>query len=205
MKLFTLAQVKKFFAILDRMGRTSCSRYGDGNFAPCEKEVFVRRTVNKWFRGKYVIYYATSAQTNAEYKRYLYIGRISFVLGWGTELGVGIIDYARPVDIFESMKLSHNDVLDLEGEWVEDKDLDSNHHALLKMTTLNIPEREFVFKAYDTTKITKKRNKKEYVETTVSVTAMTEKEAYRRKNEAQKKNQDIWICPDIIEINEIKL
>jgi len=204
MKLFKIGQVKKFFTILDRMGREVCMRYGNGNFAPCEKEVFVRRTVNKWFRGKYVIYYATSEQTGAEYKRYLYIGRISFVLGWGTELGVGIIDYARPVDIFESMKLSHNDVLDLEGEWVEDKDLDSNHHALLKMTTLNIPEREFVFNAYDMNKYDG-RDKTEYLKTTVSVTAMTEKEAYRRKNEAQKKNTDLWICSDIIEIKEIKL
>jgi hypothetical protein len=205
MKLFTVEQVKKFFAILDRMGREVCKRYSDDNFAPCEKEVFVRRTVNKWFRGKYIVYYATSAQTSAEYKRYLYISNVRFVLGWGTALSVGIIDYARPVDVFESMTLSHNDVLDLEGEWVEDKDLDNYHHALLKMTTLNIPEREFVFKAYDMSKFSNKRNKKEYLETTVSVNAMTEKEAYRRKNELQKKNPEMWICPDIIEIKEIKV
>jgi len=203
MKLFTVAQVKKFFTILDRMGREVCKRYGDDNFSPCEKEVFVRRTVNKWFRGKYVIYYATSEQTGVEYKRYLYIGNVRFVLGWGTALSIGIIDYARPVDFFESISLTHNDALNLEGEWIADPE--STHHVLLKMTTLAIPEREFVFKAYDTTKITKKRNKKEYLETTVSVNAMTEKEAYRKKSELQKKNPDIWICPDIIEIKEIKV
>ena len=101
------------------------------------------------------------------------------------------------------MTLSHNDVLDLEGEWIEDPT--NYHHALAKMTMLNIPEREFVFEAYDMTKFSKKRNKKEYLETTVSVNAMTEKEAYRRKNELQKKSQDIWICSDILEIKPIKV
>ena len=203
MKLFTVEQVKKFFAILDRIERAVSKKYSTDSYTNCEKEVFVRRTINKWFRGKYLILYATSKDTNAEYKRYLYISRVSFVLGCGTELSVSYIDFAKPVDIFSSIYITHNDALVLEGEWVED--LESNHHALLKMTALAIPEREFVFKAYDTTKITKKRNKKEYLETTVSVNAMTEKEAYRRKNEAQKKNTDLWICGDIIEIKPIEL
>ena len=80
MKLFTVAQVKRFFTVLDRMGREVCNRYSDGNFAPCEKEVFVRRTLNKWLRGKYVILYATSEQTNVEYKRYLSISNVKFAL-----------------------------------------------------------------------------------------------------------------------------
>jgi hypothetical protein len=202
-KLFTVEQVKKFFNILDRMGREVCKRYGDGNFAPCEKEVFVRRTLNKWLRGKYVILYATSEQTNVEYKRYLSISNVRFALGWGNEVSVLIFDYARPADLFDSLTFGHNDALDLEGEWIEDPT--NYHHALAKMTMLNIPEKEYVFKAYDTTKFSKKRNKKEYLETTVSVNAMTEKEAYRRKNEAQKKNKDIWILPDIFEVKDIKV
>lgn len=203
MKLFTVAQVKKFFAVLDRMGREVCKRYGDDNFSPCEKEVFVRRTVNKWLKGKYVILYATSEQLNVEYKRYIHIGHVGFVLGWGTEIYANVFDYSRPVDIFNTLKFSHNDALDLEGEWIEDPT--EYHHALLKLTMLNLPEREFVFKAYDMSKFSNKRNKKEYLETTVSVMAMTEKEAYRRKNEAQKKNTDLWICSDIIEIKDVKV
>lgn len=53
-EFFDREKVDKFFDILDRMGRIVCDRYKgrdklNPDSAPCEKDVFIQRTVAKWF------------------------------------------------------------------------------------------------------------------------------------------------------------
>lgn len=209
MKLFTTDQVKKFFNILQKMDRgfpIGISKYTgydklNPHLTPCEKEIFVKRSIHKWLKGKYLIFYKTDKETDREFKQYISITNIRYSLGWGDDLDVRIYDYAQPMNIWTEMKISHNDALRLEGEWSDDV----IHKNLLNLFTLTIPEKEYVFKAYDLSKTkTSKKKIKSYkeTETTISFMARTEKEAYKKKREHEKAAIDdkILISSDIIEI-----
>lgn len=213
--LFNPEKVKKFFKILSRLGRSVEKRYKGYIYkdsSPCERQVFVNRTLNKWFNNPHLILYRTSEQTGVEYKQYITILNISYKLSWGVEIDVMIYDYTKPYDIYEHLTISHNTALSLEGKWCKNGNL---HHKLIKMAILDIPEKEFVFKAYDWNKYPKRRKKNQtdedinkLMETTISVKVKTVKEAYKKKQEFVKNQMKegltkLVVLSDIYQINKI--
>ena len=216
MKLFTKEQIQKFFSILDRMDRCVSNTWVNPNSKSlsnpdkvcyyCQKEVFVLRTINKWLKGKLLIIYKTSEQSGKEYKQYISIRNCSFLLDYGGRtITVDIYDYSKPMDFWKEIDISCNELFGLEGEWCENSDL---HNTLLKLTVLDIPEKEYVFKTYDFDKYPKRRKKgqtdDEVIESLageISFFAQTEKEAYIKKETFQKSNKTkLVVQPDIIKI-----
>lgn len=206
-KLFKVEDIKKFFSILDRMERgISTNKTKDIYEGRCQKEIFVQRTINKWLAGKYVILYSTSP-LDILYKRYLCITKINFVLGWGTELNIRYWDAAQPVDISNSMILTHNDILRLEGSWDLDRE---RFNEIVKLFIVDEPEKEYVFKTYNFDKYPKRKKKgqteddiKKLMEGQISFFGKTEYEAIKEKERYDKSKKDrIIIFPDIHEIKE---
>lgn len=213
--LFPVDKVKKFFEILDRLSGSypiDLTNYPwknyqtiytkDSKHTPCTREVFVHRTINKWLKGKALIIYRES-ELGVEYKQYVSITSLSYYNDWsGGHINVGLLDYAQPYNptLFTGEKFKHNDVIHLEGEWCDDLTL---HTQLLTMVTMeNVPEKEYIFKAYDWSKYPKRVKKgqdpKELIETTVSIKAKTLNAAYKEKN----KLKTALIIGDLIEIKE---
>src|SRR5690349_3632362 len=103
-KLFTTQQVKRFFDKLYSKGRNCCELYKgidklNHDRTTCEKEVFVNRTLKRWFSGKYVIFFQEDEQSGIEYKRYIYLSNISYALSYRNDLTVYYLDFTRPYDI----------------------------------------------------------------------------------------------------------
>lgn len=195
-KLFTTEQVKRFFNILESKERAQCERYkgidkANPNRVPCEKEIFVDRTINKWFNSKYLILFRENERLGTEYKNYIFISSISYRLGWGEEIEISYFDYNSPQNFYQEMKISHNKALRLEGIWCEDGSL---HTALYEIMQLDIPEREFSFTAYDWSKYkTRGRGteaqKLEKIKTSVTVFAKTHKEAAKKVKKIEKETK----------------
>lgn len=214
--IFNPVKVKKFFDILSRLNRVVENRYkgyfkNNPHISPCEKEVFVNRTLNKWFKDSYFIWWKNSEQTKLQQKVYISISNIKFYLGYSNEIEIYYYDYSKPMDIWNTIKLSYNDCINLEGEFCKNGDL---HHQLLKLTVINEPEKEFVFKAWDWTKYPKRKKKGwtnediyKSMETTISFKANTLKKAYELKKSFEDKQiedkKGKIIISDIIEIREI--
>ena len=181
-KLFTSEQVRKFFNKLSNQKRENQEIYKGYNklnpdHSPCGREVFVNRTVNKWFKDKFFILYQVSEKSGLQYKKYISLNNIRFALNYSDDLIVSIYDYSKPMDFNETVLMKYNDVLDLEGEWCEESNL---HVELLKLTCLNIPEKEYVYKRLDFPKYCESKKRKKKVEdfmTTVSFICKTEHEA----------------------------
>ena len=191
-KLFTTEQVKRFFDILSKLKRESCDWYkgyyeNNPDFAVCQQDVFVNRTINKWFKGKFVILYDVSKYTDIQYKKYVMISHIRFGYGYGDDVDVMLYDYSRPYEFGGSIKIGHNEALSLEGEWCKDS---IKHKQLLQFFALDLPEKEFVIKAFDFDKYPKRKKKgvdpMDLIETTVSVKAKTYHEYYKNKDKLQK-------------------
>lgn len=204
--LFTGEQVKRFFDKLGKQSRTVENKYlgydkKNPEYAPCGREVFVKRTINKWLKNKYLIIYKVSEQTNIQYKEYVSISNISFGLGYSDYLNVTLYNYSKPMNIFDNEKITHNNALNLEGEWCETGDI---HHTLLKLTYLDIPEKEYVFCRYDWSKYPKRGVKREKalekIKTTISFKAKTLHEAYGLKKLAN----DGEYKGEILELLEVK-
>lgn len=209
MKLFKPSEISKFFDILYKLGRATCLRYKgydklNPHMSPCEKEVFIKRTVHKWLKNKYLVLYKTSEQTEIEYKQYISILNIRFSLDYSQgNLIVRYMDYSKPFDLWTEIKLSYNDILALEGEWSDNFE---NHKALLRLTMLNIEPKEYKFKCYNWHLYPKRKPKgktdEEIIESlssTISFWAKTEKEAYKLKNNYQQKEGENIIIYDLIE------
>jgi hypothetical protein len=160
-------KVKKFFEILKRLDRTTSKIYEKYT---CQKQVFVRRTINKWFKNLYIVLYTPSEQTDVQYRQYISINNIEYYLGWQDELTIYYYDYIKPCNIYNEMKLDYNKCMKLEGEFTNG----DNHKLLLSLTLLSIPNRTFTFKAY---------NKKNYKETVWETKARTYYEAYNNVKE----------------------
>jgi hypothetical protein len=209
MKLFTVAQVKKFFSILDRMDRHVSNIWVNPNtkdfldqnkiYYYCQKEVFVQRTLNKWLKNKYLILYKESEQTELEYKQYISILSVRYFLSYGDNLRIIFFDYSKPTNIWNSLEISHNSALMLEGEWTDDK----IHNQLLQFFKLDIPEKEYVFECFDWSKYPKIKKKSQttddiykLIKKEISFKAKTEKEAYKKLKDFQKTSKLI-IPPDI--------
>lgn len=211
--LFNSDKVLKFFDILKKTDRCVSNIYSSKNKKSfldsnevcydSAREVFVRRTI-KWLKGKHIIWYRKSEQTDAIYKCYISISDIQYALYYGTKINVWYYDFSRPVDNWNKITLNCFDCMNLEGEWCENNNL---HNELLDKFLLQIPEKEYVFKTYDWSqyqKIDKKNNTEEkilnLISSTISFKAKTREEAYKLKKDFEKNNDLLTISPDIIEI-----
>lgn len=220
-KLFTTEQVKKFFNILDRFSGSipiDKSKYPwenyqtiytkDSEHVPCTREVFVNRTVNKWLKGKYLIIYRVS-DLGCTYKQYISISQIAYQNDWGSGyLNVGLVDYTKPYEVllFKGEKIRHNDALRLEGEWCDNKD---KHVKLLEFSSMSgVPNKEYIFKAYDWSKYPKRVKKgidpKDIMRTTKSFIAKTEHQAYELKDKFEKKHKGQLYISELLEVKLIK-
>lgn len=202
--LFKAEHIRKLFDILHRLSRCVDIKY-DGK---SEREVFIRRTLNKWFKDKHLIWLCESEQTGIYYNKYITITKVEYALHYDTELSVTIFDYSRPVDLWNEITLNHNKLLGVEGFWCEDY---KNHIKILKLTLPDLPLREFVFKTYDFDKYPKRKKKNQskediekLIESTISFKAETHKKAYQLKKEFEKNQKGkLVILPDIIEIKNL--
>jgi len=223
-RLFKTEEVKKFFNILERLTGSipidkSNYRYKDyqtiytknSNHVPSTREIFVHRTINKWLKGKYLIIYKES-DLGIQYKQYVSITSLCYQNDWSVTgyVSVGILDYSKPYEsnIFGigGEKFNHNACINLEGEWSDGK----IHNQILKLITLDIPEREFIVEAYDFAKYPKRVKKgvdpKEQIKTTISIKARTYHEYYKNKELFQKKCKETksqLLLGDIIEIKDL--
>lgn len=198
MKLFKTEKVKKFFDILQKMDRAYSvdvdkqiyKGYDKNNphIVWCQKQVFVNRTINKWLSKKYLKFYKEDEVTSIEYIQYFNIVKIKYKLGYGEDLIVHIIDYTRPYSIFNKIVLSYNDVICAEGEWTDNK----QHLELLNLIKLDIPEKEFIFNAFNLSLYPKRRSKnwtEDKIKVKFSVLAKTEKEALKKANKYCEENK----------------
>lgn len=218
-KLFDKNKVKKFFDILEKLdgsfpiNKTKQIYRGykknNPNIVYSQRHVFVNRTINKWFKGKYLIIYKTS-KLGITYKQYINISNIEYK---NDESSTGyikcyFIDYC---DVFENIlkieKFKYSNVISLEGEWCLNSDKHDQLLSLLKMN--DVPKKEYVFKAYDFNKYSPKIkngiNPKKSIETTISFKAKTEYEAFKLKKQyeekCRKENNDIIVTEEILQIN----
>lgn len=218
-KLFKQEQVKKFFDILERLSGSipiDKSNYPwkeyqtiytkNSNHCPCTREVFVHRTIYKWLKGKYLILYRES-DLGVQYKQYVSVTTLNYHNDWSSTgyISVGLLDYSKPYEssIFGDEKFNHNICLNLEGEWSDGK----IHAEIIKLILLDIPEKEFIVKAYDFGKYPKRKKKgidpMDLIQTTVSIKARTYNEFYKNKEKFAKKLKETksqLVIGDIIEI-----
>jgi hypothetical protein len=203
--LFKTEHIKKLFSILNRLNRSTDVKY-EGK---CEREIFIRRILNKWFKNKHLIWLCESEQTGVYYNRYITIIKVEYALHYATELNVIFFDYSRPMSLWNEITLDHNKLLDIEGIWCKNN---KKHKQILKLTVPNLPLREFVFKTYDFDKYPKRKKKGQteediykLIESTISFRAGTHKKAYELKKEFEKNQKGkLVICPDIIKIKELE-
>ena len=197
MKLFDQPKVTKFFDILHKLERSVDEKYGKD----CAKQIFVKRTISKWLKGKKLILYKTEESLNIEYKQYVQISNLEYALSWSDELRIYVYDYSRPYNLYTSIKLSHNDILRLEGDWNTEESIFTQ---LLGIFTLDIPEKEYIYQTYDFDKYPKRvKNKEEAlqkIKSTISFFAKTEKEADLKKQKFQKENTSKLYIEKLIKI-----
>jgi hypothetical protein len=127
---------------------------------------------------------------------------------WGSGyINVGLHDYSKPWggSIFGGEKIKEYDALTLEGEWSDNKEKHIQLEEFLSME--DVPDKEYIFKAYDFSKYNKKTKK--YYETTISLKAKTIKDAYKEKErfeqECKETHSNLGLAPDIIEIKELSI
>jgi hypothetical protein len=126
--LFNSYKVSKFFATLASLDRTSQKRYAKRNefstrYGHCEQEVFVERTIGKWFKDKCFIWIENAEtgfyqedelnstnQIPIKYKqvRYIQIMRPEYVLGYGNKIRVRFYDASRPSLLNNEIEIDHN-------------------------------------------------------------------------------------------------
>lgn len=140
--------ITKIDEILDRLGRHGEVRY-EGK---CEKEIFIRRTINKWFKNKSLVLYQHNERRNNAYKRYLTISNISYSLTLkANNIKITFLDYGRPDSTLDGLFFGETiHILDarwLEGNWVDNLD---EHEKVFKMFSIeDIPNKKYVYKTFD--------------------------------------------------------
>lgn len=185
--LFDKKELSNFIDRLTTYGMGCCDYYHKYNetlgynnhtLPPIAREVFVHRTLNKWFTGKYLILYNTS--NDVTYRQYLYIMSISYSNSYGYSglLNITLMDYNTSQIIRKTIKFE--EFFNFEGEWC---DSSHEHNKLLFMTSFaSIPEKEYIFEAFDLTKLPKKVRKgvepMELMKISYPIKARTLREAY---------------------------
>lgn len=205
-KLFKTEQVRKFFNLLNKLDRSISKIYGNNS---CAREVFVRRTLNKYLKQKLIILLCESETTKIYYNKYIMITNVEYALHYSTEIIVTIFDYSRPYDLWNSIVIDHNKALALEGSWSKNGKI---HNSILKLTIPQLPEKEFIFETWDFDKYPKRKKKGQTeddilnsIKSTISFKATTYKEVYEIKKKFEKENKfKLVIGSDIIEIKNNK-
>ena len=126
--LFSREKVSKFFDMLENKGDHLEKRYkgcdkDNPDYGISEKEMFVRRTVGKWFRDRYfkIIEDAKtgfgSGYNEITIKRYEYLctGMISCCLGYSRDIKV-VINRAGSAKFFDDIVLTREMCLNMKGE-----------------------------------------------------------------------------------------
>lgn len=193
-KLFELSKIQKFFSILRRTDRHNSKLWINSNARSflndepcyyCAREVFVNRTIKKWFSNRFLILYGET------YKEYIYVSNIRYALTWGEDLQIYIVNYnnlsSNPT---QCCNYDFNQLYNLEGIWCPDG---KEHYELLEFLSHCLPDLSFEFLAYDLNKLkTVKAKKGEEIMDKVSfkykIIARTEQEAFRIKSENTDKN-----------------
>lgn len=178
-------KVKKFFNILTKLERFQVERYKGYNkknpdWIPCSKEIFINRTIHKWFAGKSLIYYAIDSDTHIEYKQYISITRLAFKYNWSqADLDIYFFDYSQPQKGIINQKLTHNEVISAEGKWCINT---KEHEELVNKFLIDEPLKKFIFKTFTSVKRGKPKEGELIIE------AKTLKEAYRERDKIIKDN-----------------
>ena len=128
-KLFDSKKVEKFFNILDRLDRT-CQKHYKGidplnpDSEPCQQDIFVKRTVAKWFPSKcYRIIEEVSIgffeHTDYKMKRYAFINtaRPHFIYGHNNKVMVNF-SYASNVGKMGSIEFDYHTALNFKAELI---------------------------------------------------------------------------------------
>jgi len=128
-KLFNKNKVKKFFNILERLdgcfpideSKQIYKGYkkNNPNIVYSQRHVFVNRTINKWFKGRYLIIYKTS-EFGITYKQYVSISNIDYKNDYSSTgyIDCYFIDYCNVFEnLFNNEKFKYYNVISLEGEW----------------------------------------------------------------------------------------
>lgn len=182
-KLFKIEKLKKFFSLLEDKGRESNNRYlgwskSNPHIAYCEKQVFVERLSDKLLPSRYLKLYNIASKT----VQYLYILRVEYYLGWGEELEIYYIDYSRSDLGIQSKKLHWNDIIRLEGQFLQGEE----HKIILDLFKLHLPEKTYRFLAYDFDKYPKRVKKgtdpKEKIKTYIDIQAITDEDAMNKRS-----------------------
>ncbi len=184
--LFNRDELNNFIDKLTTYGAECCDYYHKYNetlgyssstLSPNAREVFIHRTLNKWFSGKYLILYNTS--NGFLYKQYLYIMSISYSNSYDYSglLHITLMDYNISQVIRKTVKF--DELFNLDGEWC---DSPYEHNKLLSMTSFDsIPEKEYIFEAFDLSRYPKRVRKgvdpMELIKIPHSIMARTLKEA----------------------------
>lgn len=144
-KLFARKDIIRFFNLLEQKERSCVSYYRgiDGvnlDYEPCAQDVFVKRTIGKWFGGKAYKHIAkvktgyftrdddtlggfmNSEEVMAEKVQYVFIVRLSFSYGYGTKIDVSYIDAANPHGKLSEFSLTHNSALGLLGVEISEEE-----------------------------------------------------------------------------------
>lgn len=141
MTLFKTEEVRRYFDILGKLNRVAEDRYN----GKCQEEIFVERTLNKYYANKDIVLYDIN-ESGIEFLNYLHIVSISYHLGYSDEIDVAVISHNKCYQ-WELKKINHNTAMDLEGSWSVDL---TNHEKILELTSLsNVPTMEYVYRTYD--------------------------------------------------------
>lgn len=181
-KLFKKDKINKFFDILSRLERAQCDWYKgidkhNKKDAFCQREIFINRTIGKWLRGKHLIIYGDTL------KHFYSLIRIEFAFTQSDAINVIMIDYSKGCKL-NHLRIYKEDALKIEGEWCDNS---LQHVQLADLLSLDsVPNKEYVFRAYDWTKLPKRVKKGvnpvDVIKTTKSFMGKTEAEAYEIKN-----------------------
>lgn len=141
-QLIPKEKIRSFFDILHTLDRCNSHLY-DGM---CQQEIFVKKTIHKWFKGKNVVILATDPKTNVIYKRYLCCTGIRLHLGWSkSELVLHLFDYSSPQKMVQEEKWHFNDFINLEGEWIDDKSPHSDSLTSLVNLLFVVEKKDYTF------------------------------------------------------------
>lgn len=164
--------LRRYFDLLANHGREVDNKYADHN---CGKEVFVRRTMGKWLRGKYFVviqkeatgsYISTDPSNFTSYvevkipkKHFVQINNCSYQLGYGDKLSM----YVDDVSVSKSSnnnEFSYNDFLRLQFREINGDEFESAKSLFRD----DRDENEYQMLAYNRTKIIGRGKKAKYEE-----------------------------------------
>jgi len=171
--------IYKFWRLLDEKARHGVKRYGD----KCPKEIFVERTLNKWFSNNFICFIKhknTDVEGNIKYpvkvKVYAALGRIEYAMSFGEQITLYYGD-AADMTILGLNSIFLDSYSSREFEFIK-----SSKEEFIKVKSLFLDDREdneYTFVGYE-------KNMK-MKESTLTLTGKSRREA------AENYKGDLWI------------